>query len=201
MSRQQYIINDETMYIVARKNGYHTESVVGELYGDSIECFDIPNKVIEQNCKYHSQSYSSRKDLTRNLSNIRSKQPVIIDLFGGYIYFCTHSDRITENNWFNLKYINSYSQYNGVTKIKFENNEELVIEISYSSFNNQYLNAIKLYYKFNLQREKYNRKTEATQYSYDNIKNAQNDLEFVNEAARSAYINYIRGIDKINTLP
>lgn len=201
MTRQQYVITDETMYIVARRNGYLIESTVGELYGDSIECLDIPNKIVEQNCKYHSQSYASRKDLTRNLSNVKSKQPVIIDLFGSYIYFCTHSDRLTENSWFNLKYIKSYFQYNGVTKIKFENNEEMVIEISYSSFNNQYLNAIKLYYKFNLQREKHYRKTDTPQYSYGNNSNAQNDLEFINEVARSSYMNYIRGIDKINTTP
>lgn len=195
MSRQHYIINDETMYIVAKFNGRYIESQVGELYGEPIECNAMPNKIIEQNCRYHFQTYTSRKELTRSLSGIRSKHPIILDLFGAYVYFCTHSDRVSENNWFNLKYIQSYYEYNGNTKIKFENNEEMEIDISYSSFNNQYLNAVKLHYKFGLAKEKNYRKNEEARMPYEH---GHQELQYINEAARDSYMNYIRGIDNIN---
>lgn len=200
MSRQHYIINDETMYIVAQSKGRYIESVVGELYGEPIRCFISPNKVLEKNCKYHSQSYASRKDLTRSLSNIKSKHPIIIDLFGSYIYFCTHSDRVLENNWFNLKYIDSYYEYNGNTKIKFENNEEIEIDISYSSFNNQYLNAVKLYYKFSLEKEKHNNRDDLSKSIYRNNSSSTHELELINEAARSSYLKYMDSINKINSI-
>lgn len=195
MSRQHYIINDETMYIVAKTRGRYTESVIGELYGDTIECFSMPNKIMEVNCKHHFQTYSSRKELTRSLSGIRSKHPIILDLFGSYLYFCTHSDRVNENNWFNLKYISSYYSYNGNTKVKFENNEEMEIDISYSSFNNQYLNAVKLHYKFSLAKEKTYRKNEVKTFPYEN---RQQDMQYINEAARENYLKYLKGIDQIN---
>lgn len=197
MSRQHYIINDETMYIVAKSLGRYTESLIGELYGEPIECLSIPNKVLEHNCKYHFQTYASRKDLTRSLSGIRSKHPIILDLFGSYIYFCTHSDRVNENSWFNLRYIDSYYDYNGNTKIKFENNEEMEIDISYSSFNNQYLNAVKLHYKFNLAKEKTYRKDEASKFSYEQ---QHQEMQYINEAARETYLKYMRGIDQINKI-
>ena len=145
MTRQHYTINDNTMYVVAKEDGRYVESTICELYGDPIKCLRSPNKVIEYNCKLHSQSYSARKELSRSLTEIRSKHPIIIDLFASYIYFCTHSDRVQANSWFNLKYIQNYYPYRGQTLVKFENNEELVVDISYASYNKQYLNAVKFH--------------------------------------------------------
>ena len=40
-----------------------------------------------------------------SLTDIRAKHPIIVDLFASLYLFCTHSDRVMENSWFNLKYI------------------------------------------------------------------------------------------------
>ncbi|MCK1976020.1 competence protein ComK [Jeotgalicoccus huakuii] len=201
MTRQHYTINDNTMYVVAKEDGRYVESTICELYGDPIKCLRSPNKVIEYNCKLHSQSYSARKELSRSLTEIRSKHPIIIDLFASYIYFCTHSDRVQSNSWFNLKYIQNYYPYRGQTLVKFENNEELVVDISYASYNKQYLNAVKLYYKFNLEKEKYykkNQKRDASLYRHQSKE--EDDMLYINEAAKATYIKLMRSIDEINTI-
>ena len=123
MNRLQYQIHEETMYIVSVNNNGSIESRVGETYGDSLGCRLNPNKVIERNCRNHSQNYIARKDLTKSLTNITSKIPVIVDLFGAYIYFCTNSDRVQENNWFNIKHVQAYWDNNGMTRIQFSNRQ------------------------------------------------------------------------------
>src|SRR5699024_12376639 len=59
------------------------------------------------------------------------------------------------------------------------------IDISYSSFNNQYLNAVKLHYKFSLAKEKTYRKNEVKTFPYEN---RQQDMQYINEAARENYL-------------
>ena len=196
MNRLQYQIHEETMYITAFNNKSSIESTIGETYGDSLECRLTPNKIIERNCRNHSQNYASRKDLTKTLTNISSKIPVIIDLFGSYIYFCTHSDRVPENNWFNIKHIQSYWDDKGNTRVQFSNNEELEIDISYASFNNQYLNALKLHYRFNQQKERYQKKEMAMQFQYPAM--ANHEAAHVNETIYHSYINYINGMQSRN---
>ena len=98
MNRLHYQIHEDTMYIVPVNNGGYIESRIGEIYGGGIDCRLNPNKLIERNCRNHSQNYAARKDLTKTLTGITSKLPVIVDLFGAYIYFCTHSDRIAHSS-------------------------------------------------------------------------------------------------------
>lgn len=194
MNRLQYQIHEETMYIVSVNNNGNVESRIGETYGDSLECRITPNKIIERNCRNHSQNYSARKDLSKTLTNITSKIPVIVDLFGVYIYFCTHSDRVHENNWFNIKHIQAYWDNKGMTRIQFSNNEELEVDISYSSFNNQYLNALKLHYRFNQQKEKYQRKEMGMNYQYPSMERRESVQ--INETIYHSYINYINGLQE-----
>ncbi|MHC0552081.1 competence protein ComK [Salinicoccus sp. CNSTN-B1] len=193
MKRLHYQIHEETMYIVPVDNDGMIESRIGEAYGEGIECRLNPNKVIERNCRSHSQNYHARKDLSRTLTGISSKVPVIIDLFGSYIYFCTHSDRISENNLFNINHIQSYMNDEGMTRVLFSNNEERIIDISYTSFNNQYLNALKLHYKFNQQKEKYQKKEMSMQFQYPTM--GRGEAARVNETIYHSYISYINGLE------
>lgn len=192
MNRLHYQIHEETMYIVPVNNGGYIESRVGETYGGGIDCRLNPNKLIERNCRNHSQNYAARKDLTKTLTGITSKLPVIVDLFGAYIYFCTHSDRVAENNWFNIRHVQSYWNDGGMTRVQFSNNEERIIDISYASFNNQYLNALKLHYKFNQQKEKYQKKEMNMHFQYPTL--GRGEVAQINETIYHSYINYINGL-------
>lgn len=190
--KQYYHIHDETMYMLSVENKGLTETRIGELYGsESAACISSPNKIMERNCKQYSQSYPARKELTKKLTGLSAKVPVIIDLFGSIIFFCTHSDRVNENNWFNIKHIHSYRNYNGNTRVRFNNNEEIEVDISFTSFNNQYLNALKLHYKFNLEKEKYEYnemakyKNSSAGYHMDGAGDKVSDVSY------KAYLQYI----------
>lgn len=197
MLKQHYLINDETMYLIAKDNKGLIESRIGELYSESSTYKDSPNKIISINCKHHSQSYTSRKELTKVLTSTNSKLPIIIDLFGLHIFFCTHSDRIIDNNWFNIKHIHSYYGFEGKTRISFSNNEELDINISLNSFNNQYLNALKLHYRFSLQKEKAQRSEISNPYNYSrmNLNNVSRQERVGENNIDSLYLNYLASMN------
>lgn len=200
MKRQYYRIHDDTMYLVAIENKGLVECRAGEIFGDSIDCLISPNKILERNCKQYSQSFPARKELTRKLTGLSAKLPIIIDLFGSIIFFCTHSDRVNENNWFNIKHIHSYRNYNGNTRVRFNNNEEIEVDISFPSFNNQYLNALKLHYRFNLEKEKYEY-SEIAKYKHSGpgVGYVHSDSDKVSDVSYKAYLKYIGG-NKLNDL-
>lgn len=153
-----YKIDVETMYIKCiEERGYYSSKIF-ELHGEPIVITHSPNKLINSNCKLYSQSYISRKEMTKLLTGIISKPPIIIDLFGNHTFFSTHSDRVTYNEWFSLRHIKSYEAYRGMTRVTLTNNEQVVIDISKRSFNNQYLNALKLNYMFTIEMNEYNNK-------------------------------------------
>lgn len=153
-----YKIDAQTMYIKCiEARGYYSSKIY-ELHGEPIVISHSPNKLINTNCKLYSQSYISRKEMTRLLTGIISKPPIIIDLFGRHTFFSTHSDRVTYNEWFSLRHIKSYDAFKGMTRVTFANNEQVIIDISHRSFNNQYLNALKLNYMFTLEMNEYNNK-------------------------------------------
>lgn len=197
MKRQHFNINDDTMYMLSVENKGLTECRVGEVYGNGFHCLTSPNKILERNCRQYSQSYPARKELTKKLTGLSAKLPVIIDLFGSIIFFCTHSDRVMENNWFNIKHVHSYRNYNGNTRVRFNNNEEIEVDISFASFNNQYLNALKLHYKFNLEKEKfeysemakYKNSTPSGNYMMD----IKGSTDKVSDVSYKAYLQYISG--------
>ncbi|MFD2828907.1 competence protein ComK [Corticicoccus populi] len=197
MKKQHYLINEETMYLMSKDNMGLVESKIGELYGDGEICICSPNKIIATNCKHHSQSYSARKELTKLLTNTNSKLPIIIDLFGQHIFFCTHSDRIIDNNWFNIKHVVSYKTFDGNTRITFSNNEVIDIPISFNSFNNQYLNALKLHYRFSLQKEKAHQKEMSKIYHYSKLNNYNREKgSMIAESIDLLHMNYLEEINR-----
>lgn len=191
MERISYIISDDTMFIEANDSQGIITSRIYETEGKVIDCALYPNKVIERNCKFHAQSYSSRKDLTKQLTNVNSKTPIIVDLFGSYLFFCTHSDRVYHNSWINLQHVSTYQGSNGSTRVLFHNNEEITIDISMHSFNKQYLNALKLHYAFTLQVREFNKRTYSAT-SDSNIPNAK--FHDPNGEKYVSYLNYLQNI-------
>lgn len=153
-----YKIDVQTMYIKCiEERGYYSSKIY-ELEGEPVMITHSPNTLINTNCKLYSQSYISRKEMTKLLTGIITKPPIILDLFGVHTFFSTHSDRVTYNEWLNLRHIKSYDPYRGMTRVTFTNNEQVVIDISHRSFNNQYLNALKLNYMFTLEMNEFNKR-------------------------------------------
>lgn len=101
-------------------------------------------KIIENSCEYFGSSYLGRHKGTENLTGINYKSPIIIEETKNIIFFPTISPREKDCSWLSLFYIKNYYNIERKTKVLFDNNENYIFDISYGSFDNQYLRATKL---------------------------------------------------------
>lgn len=101
-------------------------------------------KIIERSCKFFGSTYLGRHEGTKMLTGITHKTPIIIEESRNMIYFPTTSPRLQKCAWFALKHIANYVNYNGRSLITFENGKKLELNLSFGSFDNQFLHATKL---------------------------------------------------------
>lgn len=101
-------------------------------------------KIIERSCKYFGSTYLGRHEGTKMLTGITHKTPIIIEESRNMIYFPTTSPRLSKCAWFALKHIANYVNYNGKSLITFENGKKMELNLSFGSFDNQFLHATKL---------------------------------------------------------
>ena len=115
-----------------------------------IEMDDIFNinkpvmNIIKESCEYFGCSYLGRHEGTKKLIGVSHKSPIIIEETNNLIYFPTTSPRLSNCIWIALNNIKNYVNINGKTEILFQNNKKIRVDISYGSFDNQYLRATKL---------------------------------------------------------
>lgn len=105
-------------------------------------------KVMDQSCQYFGSSYQGRTIGSRNILNASYKLPVIVEETREIIFFPTSSATSDRCNWIALNNIKNYEKYNDKTKVIFNNGRELILDITYASFDNQLLRANKLGYIF-----------------------------------------------------
>ena len=103
-------------------------------------------KIIEKSCEFFGSSYMGRRTGTKVLTGISHKSPIIIEESTNMIYFPTTSPRLIGCIWIALDKIKEYREVNGKILVFFKNGRKIFINISYGSFDNQYLRATKLEY-------------------------------------------------------
>ena len=101
-------------------------------------------KIIEDSCRYFGSSYLGRYEGTKNLIGFNYKAPIIIEESNELIFFPTSSPRFNRCSWINLKAIKDYKRNERYAIINFENGQDLEIDISYESLENQILRATRL---------------------------------------------------------
>lgn len=135
-----YIINSSTVAIIPVKS--NISKIVEE---DRIFIVkENPMKIIENSCRYFGSSYQGRHIGTKILTGINYKTPIIIEESRNIIYFPTLSPRDEKCAWISLNHINNYIKKDNKIEVLFENGQNYVFNISYGSFDNQYLRATKL---------------------------------------------------------
>ena len=100
-----------------------------------------PNAIIKDNCEFYGSSYDGRCKGTKKLTGIKYKFPIIIEESRNIIFFPTSSVRSNENTWIALNNIKTYSEKDLNSKVTFKNNENLDLDISYYSLDNQICRA------------------------------------------------------------
>jgi len=109
------------------------------------DCCYIVNKavsnIINESCKYFGSSYKGRCEGSKSILNMNYKLPILIDDFNNLIFFPTSSPRFGQCIWISLKNISSYLRNGNNSKIIFNEEIDLDIEISYYSLENQIFRA------------------------------------------------------------
>ena len=128
-----YEINSATLAIVPLGEN------LSKVYEEEAEYIvsKSPNAIIKENCEFYGSSYEGRCRGTKNLTGIKSKFPIIIEESRNIIFFPTGSVRSEENTWIALNNIKEYKIDALNSKITFKNNENLDLDISYYSLDNQ----------------------------------------------------------------
>lgn len=137
---KDYEISNNTLAIIPF--GY-SKSKVLETDGEFIINLS-PFEIVNNSCKYFGSSYSGRHDGTKHLIGVSHKSPIIIEETTELIFFPTTSPRIINCYWISLNQIKDFLKGNDNSKIIFDNNKELDIEISFNSLSNQILRATRL---------------------------------------------------------
>ena len=102
------------------------------------------NSIIKENCEFYGSSYEGRCIGTKNLTGIKTKYPIIIEESRNIIFFPTTSVRTQQSSWIALNNIETYSKNQNKSKIKFKNNKDINVNISFNSLENQICRAIML---------------------------------------------------------
>jgi len=97
--------------------------------------------IIDHSCKYFGSSYEGRHEGTKSLTGLYYKTPILIEETREIIFFPTNSPRLDNCYWISFKKIKDSKIDNNLTKIIFENNLEISIDISYQSLQNQILRS------------------------------------------------------------
>ncbi len=138
--KNNYEINSETIAIIPV--AYNVSKVI-EL-NQSLLVKKSTTEIIDESCKFFGSSYLGRQEGTKNLIGINYKSPIIVEESLELIFFPTASPRIQDCMWIALNHIEDYYRKDLTTYINFKNGEELELEISYGSLENQILRATRL---------------------------------------------------------
>ena len=137
---EQYEINSKTIALIPIEE--NTSKVIEEDNSFIVKMKTM--EIIKRSCEYFGSTYLGRHIGTKKLTGISYKSPIIIEESKNIIYFPTSSPRQNECIWISLRHILNYKENNGKSIVFFENGENIEIDVSYNSFDNQYLRATKL---------------------------------------------------------
>ena len=150
----EYEINSETFAVIPVTN-----NVSHVLEGDKDFIINKSTiRIIDDSCKYFGSSYIGRIDGTKNILGTTTKVPIIIEESNSIIYFPTLSPRNNRNTWISLNNIREYYRDDNNTKVIFKNGENLCLDVSYYSFDNQVLRATRLEALFKRRKNDFNNK-------------------------------------------
>ncbi|MFT8323217.1 MAG: competence protein ComK [Bacillus sp. (in: firmicutes)] len=105
-------------------------------------CRECPTKIIEWSCIFLGCSYDGKRKATRFLMNYNYKLPVSIDSKNTIYFFPTHSPSSPSCVWVSLHNILENREVEPLkTLITFKNYQQITVDISMHSLNNQILRA------------------------------------------------------------
>ena len=153
---KDYEVNSETLAIIAEDDN---NSIIYEK-DDVFRVNKSSNKIMEDSCRYFGSTLEGRQKGATALTGITHKVPIIIEETNGIVFFPTNSPRLKDCCWISLNNIKDYYKKGRYCKIKFINDKEIKLDISYGVCDNQFLRSTLLLAKLN--ERKYQKRTKKT---------------------------------------
>ncbi len=137
---QEYEIGEKTLAIIPVDENISKVLEEDAVYFVNKKTTDI----IDDSCRYFGSSYIGRFEGTKHILGFNYKAPIIIEETKKLIFFPTSSPRFNNCTWINLKNIKKYSRQLKQSIVCFKNGKEILLDISYSSLENQIFRATRL---------------------------------------------------------
>ena len=133
---EDYEINKKTLALLSYENKTKVIEEDCEFVVDK-----TPSAIMEDSCEYFGSSLEGRKQGTKNLIGITHKSPIIVEESQEIIFFPTASPRLKECSWVSLNNLKTHSKKDNKTNIKFDNEQEITLNVPYGIMDNQILRA------------------------------------------------------------
>ncbi len=130
---KEYEINEQTMAIIPI-NYYQT--LVKESENEYV-IDENAYQIMENSCEYYGSTYKGRLSAAKKILNSSYKIPIMIEESENIIFFPTKSSLLDDCCWINYNFIKKYESNGNKTRLIFTNNEEIEVEISKLSLENQ----------------------------------------------------------------
>lgn len=137
---KNYEINEDTYAILY--NGKGKTKIL-----EKDENYEIENtayNIMDESCKYYGSSYIGRLVAAKEMLDFSYKVPILVEECSGLIFFPIKSSLSEDCSWINLNSIKKVQKNGKNSKIIFNNNEELELDVSKLSIENQIYRSILL---------------------------------------------------------
>ena len=114
---------------------------------------DNCKNIINNSCRYFGSNLNERVNMTKRLTNIVSKTPIIIEESRNIIFFPLKSTRENNNIWISYNNLDKYLKENDKTVLEFKNGKKIIIKFSYYIIDNQITRSLILDYELNKRRK------------------------------------------------
>ncbi len=139
-----YIIKNDTLYLRVNNESIYVKEINNEMIlNENII------KVLNNSCIYYGSSLKGRILGAKSLIKSKYKLPLIISEKNN-LFFINIKDKNGYEYWLNFQYIKDYIYVDNLLKIFFEYDKSLLINCSWTIFNNQMLKCSRLYVVYSM---------------------------------------------------
>lgn len=129
----EYEINELTIAVIPIN---YNQTLIKE-YDNEYVIDKTAYEIMEDSCEYYGSSYKGRLSAAKKMLNSSYKIPIVIEESENIIFFPTKSSLLSDCCWINYNFIKRYDKKGQNIKITFTNNEEVEIDMSKLSLENQ----------------------------------------------------------------
>ncbi len=137
---KEYEINEGTLAIMAIDEERTAVFENEKEYNIELPAY----QVMENSCHYYGSSYLGRVQGAEYILGKGYKMPIIVDETRNIIFFPTISPVSMDCTWLALNKIKKIDDLGDSTRIIFNNNQEISLNLSYRSVQNQLYRAARL---------------------------------------------------------